>query len=86
MNLPRYFIDNDNLGGVGTIRWANNPFVNPGVCKGAIFTSIREQYLAVGRSLLMLLLLWLEMLSSSLLMGNSGSPSVVEQSQQGCGF
>ena len=31
MNLPRFFRDNDNLGGIGTVRWMNNPLAKPGV-------------------------------------------------------
>ena len=31
MNLPSYFMDSSNLGGIGTVGWRNYPLAKPGV-------------------------------------------------------
>ena len=30
MSLPRFFMDNDSLGGIWTVGWVNNPLAKPG--------------------------------------------------------
>ena len=31
MNLPRFFMDNNNLGGIGTVGWINNHLAKLGI-------------------------------------------------------
>ena len=31
MDLPIFFLDNHNLGGIWTVRWLNDPLETPGV-------------------------------------------------------
>ena len=60
MDLSRFFLDNHNLGGIGTVRWLNDPLSKPDVmtfahlslklCKNCLVWEVYRLISASGNS------------------------------------